>query len=97
MQAALNLLREERRAVIERLAAIEADAGLRADDGAHWRQLRSQARLEIGQIGRAIDVLERIEGGALREVEGRLLAAPPPPPGPRQTGLRARPDYEGRA
>ena len=94
MQAALNLLREERRAVIERLAAIETDAVLKVEDAAHWRQLRTQARLEVGQIARAIDGLERIESGALREAEGRLLA-PPPPPGPRQTGLRARPDGEG--
>jgi hypothetical protein len=68
-EAALNRLKEERLAVIGRRLDIEKDEALKASDSAHWRQLRSQTLLEIGQLGAAIELLERVQCGELVEVD----------------------------
>ena len=68
-EAALNRLKEERLAVIGRRTDIDKDHALKASDYAHWRQLRGQTLLEIGQLGRAIELLERVQSGELVEVD----------------------------
>lgn len=68
-EAALNRLKEEQLAVIGRRLDIDKDAALKASDYAHWRQLRSQTLLEVGQLGRAIELLERVQCGDLVEVD----------------------------
>jgi hypothetical protein len=68
-EAALNRLKEERLAVIGRRLDIDKDAALKASDYGHWRQLRSQTLLEVGQLGRAIELLERVQCGELVEVD----------------------------
>lgn len=68
-EAALNRLKEERLAVMERRKEIEADQSLKGLDFAHWRQLRGQTLLEIGQLGAAIDLLARVQSGRLVEVD----------------------------
>jgi hypothetical protein len=68
-EAALNRLKEERLAVIARRIDIEKDEALKASDSVHWRQLRSQTLLEIGQLGRAVELLERVQCGELVEVD----------------------------
>jgi hypothetical protein len=68
-EAALNRLKEERLAVIGRRLDIDKDDALKASDHAHWRQLRGQTLLEIGQLGRAIELLERVQSGDLVEVD----------------------------
>jgi hypothetical protein len=68
-EAALNRLKEERLAVIGRRLDIDKDAALKASDYDHWRQLRSQTMLEVGQLGRAIELLERVQCGELVEVD----------------------------
>lgn len=88
-EAALNRLKEERLAVIERRDQIDKDAPLKAADVDHWRQLRGQTLLEIGQLGRAIDLLERVQSGALVEVEMPETVVRRVVP-PRQTALIRR-------
>lgn len=87
-EAALNLLREERRAVVEVRRTILRDQDLRASDPGHHTQLCIQALREIQQLTRAIDVLDRMESGELIEVEAGRLTAPHlsglPPIKPRQ-------------
>lgn len=68
-EAALNRLKEERLAVIGRRLDIDKDEALKASDNGHWRQLRSQTLLEVGQLGRAIELLERVQCGELVEVD----------------------------
>lgn len=88
-EAALNRLKEERLAVIERRAGIERDEDLKASDHAHWRQLRAQTLLETGQLAAAIDLLERVSSGRLVEVEMPETVVRRNVP-PRQTALIKR-------
>ena len=55
--------------MIGRRAAIDKDEALKSSDYDHWRQLRGQTLLEIGQLGRAIELLERVQSGELVEVD----------------------------
>lgn len=92
-EAALNRLREERLAVRDIREAILADEGLKASDAAHRRQLLSQTLLELAQLGRAIDLLTRLEAGEVLVVE--VTEAGPGdvfdvPEIPRQSGLIRR-------
>jgi hypothetical protein len=88
-EAALNRLKEERLAVADIHAQLLRDDALKTEDLAHWRQLLSQAVCEMGELGRAIDVLTRLQSGELVEME-------PPEPTvrtvipPRQTALIKR-------
>lgn len=85
-EAALNRLKEERLAVRDIREAILADEALKASDPAHRRQLLGQTLLELGQLGRAIGLLTRIEAGELVEMDAPV-AADIVPDIPRQTGL----------
>ena len=60
-EAALNLLREEGRAVKDRVMEIRRDEALKAEAPAHRLQLLDQALAEMRQIGRAVSVLEAIQ------------------------------------
>lgn len=86
-EAALNRLKEERLAVRDIREAILADEALRASDAEHRRQLLSQTLLELAQLGRAIDILTRLDSGELIEVEHGIAPLPEVPDIPRQTGL----------
>jgi hypothetical protein len=88
-EAALNRLKEERLAVTDIREQILRDEELQASDPAHRRQLLSQTLCELGELGRAIDVLTRLESGDLVEMDApeptvRTVIAP------RQTGLIRR-------
>lgn len=74
-EAALNLLREEGRAVAAMRAAVQADEDLRADDPDHRCRLLVQAAAEAAQIALAVRVLERVEAGELVDI-----TVPPPVP-----------------
>lgn len=67
-QAALNLLREQLRAVADTRRQILADRDLERGDPDHRRQLLIQTRIEMGEIARAVGLLERVEAGTLIEV-----------------------------
>ena len=88
-EAALNRLREERLTVAEVRDQTLRDEKLRREDPAHRRQMLSQTMCELGEIGRAVDLLERVQAGELVEMD-----LPEPvvrvPPAPRQTGLIRR-------
>lgn len=100
-QAALNVLREERLAVVEVRRTIMADEALRRDDPRHHSDLLTQTMAEAAQLSRAITLLERVQDGDLVEVE--TLADLPPikprsEPARRQTALiRPTPSLGGRA
>jgi hypothetical protein len=88
-EAALNRLKEERLAVADARQHILRDEALKASDPVHRRQLLAQTLLELGQLGRAIDLLTRVQAGDLVEMDLPEPAAPRAPP-PRQTGLIRR-------
>lgn len=75
MQAALNILREQRRAVMDVHRQILSDAALKAEDPAHWRQLAGQANAEAGELTAAITLLEKVMDGRLVEEPGAMLSA----------------------
>jgi hypothetical protein len=75
MQAALNILREQRRAVVDVHRQILNDAALKAEDPVHWRQLAGQANAEAGELTAAITLLEKVMDGRLIEEPGALLPA----------------------
>lgn len=85
-EAALNRLKEERLAVADIREQVLRDEGLKATDPAHRRQLLAQTMLELGQLGRAIDLLTRVQGGELVEMDLPEPVIRPPAP-PRQTAL----------
>jgi hypothetical protein len=89
-EAALNRLKEERLAVADAREHILKDEELKASDAAHRRQLLAQTLLELGQLGRAIDLLTRVQAGELVEMDLPEPAEPRAPPPPRQTGLIRR-------
>lgn len=68
-EAALNLLREELRAVTAARRAIMSDRDLAAEDPRHRQQLLTQTMAEIGQHSRAIHLLERVASGDLVEMD----------------------------
>lgn len=68
-EAALNLLREQLRAVADVRRQIASDEALRAEDPKHQHALMVQTLNEMGQLGRAISTLEAVEAG-------RILVAP---------------------
>lgn len=101
-EAALNTLREERRAVSAARAQLLRDEDLRRDEPQHRNQLLAQTMAELAQLSRAITLLERVQAGDLVEMDlPGPAAAPPPterrPPPPRQTGLIRKFRPEGRA
>lgn len=75
-EAALNVLREELRAVTAARRAILSDRALAAEDGAHHQQLLKQTLAEMAQHSRAIRLLERVQAGDLVEMD---LPEPVPP------------------
>lgn len=68
-EAAINLLREERRASVEVRRTILRDRDLAEADPGHHNALLVQTLKEVGQITRAISILERLESGDLVECE----------------------------
>ena len=80
VEAALNLCREELRAVVDVRLAVLNDEALKKADPGHRDDLLRQTRCEIQQLSRAIGILDRIQTGELIEAE---MAAPLP-------ALRAR-------
>jgi hypothetical protein len=76
MQAALNILREQRRAVVDVHRQILNDAALKAEDPAHWRQLAGQANAEAGELTAAITLLEKVMDGRVVEEPGVVTPAP---------------------
>lgn len=64
-EAAINLLREERRGVAEARRTLMRDEDLRQSAPAHRRQLLAQTQAEIVQLGRALDVLIALQDGDL--------------------------------
>lgn len=96
-EAALNRLKEERLSVGDIREQILKDEALQASDPAHRRQLLSQTLCELGELGRAIDVLTRLQSGDLVEMDLPEPVQRPVPP-PRQTALiRRTPEAHGRA
>lgn len=101
-EAALNTLREERRAVSAARAQLLRDEDLRLSDPQHRSQLLAQTMAELAQLSRAITLLERVQSGDLVEMD---LPEPGPPPAPyerkpappRQTGLIRKFRPGGRA
>lgn len=89
-EAALNLLREEGRAVADRRGEIHRDEDLRAEDPDHRCRLLVQTAAEGAQIALAIRVLERAAAGELVDVSA------PPPVGWTPSPAR-RPDLSGLA
>ncbi|MGH7021288.1 MAG: hypothetical protein ACREEY_15515 [Brevundimonas sp.] len=75
MQAALNILREQRRAVLDVHRQILNDDALKVEDAAHWRQLAGQASAEAGELMAAITLLEKVMDGRLIEEPGAMLPA----------------------
>lgn len=93
-EAALNLLREERRAVMAARSQIMRDEDLKRADPGHRGSLLAQTMAELAQLARAITLLERVQSGDLVEMD---LPAPPPTaplvaraPEMRMTGLVRR-------
>lgn len=58
MQAALNRLREEQRAVSEAMAALTAERLHRRDHQAARRNLLNQMAAELGELADAVDLIE---------------------------------------
>lgn len=101
-EAALNLLREQRRAVTDVRRQIASDEALRAEDPRHQHALMVQALAEICQLGAAIRLLEAANDGrvtVLPETVARpRVAAADLPPVQRVSGLSpgfARPSVAG--
>lgn len=88
-EAALNRLKEERLAVADAREHILKDEALKASDPDHRRQLLAQTLLELGQLGRAIDLLARVQCGDLVEMDLPEPFVRPPDP-PRLTALIRR-------
>lgn len=91
-EAALNTLREERRAVTAARGQLLRDEDLRQSDPQHRNQLLAQTMAELAQLSRAITLLERVQSGDLVEMDVASSGLPPAPyrrhPAPaRQTGL----------
>ena len=93
-EAALNLLREQQRAVAAVRRQILADNDLRREDPGHRQDLLTQTLREIGQLSEAVTVLERVQAGlspyAVARVGPRVVGADLPP-AERVSGLTARP------
>lgn len=93
-EAALNLLREQQRAVAAVRRQILSDDDLRREDPAHRQALLTQTLREIGQLSEAVTVLERVQAG-----QSAYAAAPAGPrvvgadlsPAERVSGLTSRP------
>ncbi len=100
-EAALNLLREELRAVTAARRAILSDRDLAAEDPVHQQQLLKQTMAEIAQHSRAISLLERVADGVLVEMDvpDPVMSRPfvQAPRVARQTALIRRVDAGGRA
>ena len=62
-EAALNLLREQRRTVKDVRWDIIRDEALKREDSAHHHQLLIQTQAEQTQLSSAITLLERVEAG----------------------------------
>ncbi len=75
-EAALNLMREQQRAVLDVRRQIMSDAELKAEDPVHHHRLLVQTLAEVGQLGAAIRTLEAVEAG-------RIVVVPDEPVGPR--------------
>lgn len=96
-EAALNRLKEERLAVGDIRDQILKDDDLKGEDPAHRRQLLAQTLCELGELGRAIDVLTRLQSGDLVEMDAPEPVVRTVIP-PRQTALiRKTPEAAGRA
>jgi len=100
-EAALNTLREERRAVSAARAQLLRDEDLRRADPQHRNHLLAQTMAELAQHSRAITLLERVQAGDLVEMD-LPLTLPSGPMAPtsspvRQTGLIRKFRPEGRA
>lgn len=101
-EAALNLLREQRRAVKDVRWAIINDHELARTDAGHRSDLLAQTLAEQGQLTAAIDLLEEVEAGTLVVVDAALSPGPaargePPPRPARAHGLIKRFRPEGQA
>lgn len=70
MQAALNILREQRRAVLDVHRQLLSDHALEAEDPAHRRQLLGQTLAEQRELSEAISLIQRVADGRLVEVAG---------------------------
>lgn len=75
-EAALNLLREQQRAVLDVRRQIMSDAALKAEDPVHHHRLLVQTLAEVGQLGAAVRTLEAAEAG-------RVIVVPEEAIGPR--------------
>lgn len=71
MQAALNILREQRRAVLDVHRQLLNDRALEVEDPAHRRQLLAQSMAEHRELSEAISLIERVTDGRLVEVAGK--------------------------
>jgi|GEM_PF-2315649 len=76
MQAALNILREQRRAVLDVHRQLLNDRALEVEDPAHRRQLLAQTMAEQRELSEAISLIERVMDGRLVEVAGKERPAP---------------------
>lgn len=76
MQAALNILREQRRAVLDVHRQLLNDRALEVEDPAHRRQLLAQTMAEQRELSEAISLIERVADGRLVEVAGKERPAP---------------------
>ena len=101
-EAALNLLREQRRAVTDVRRQIASDEALRAEDPRHQHALMVQALAEIGQLGAAIQLLDAAADGRVTVLPDAVarpsVAAADLPPVQRVSGLSpsfARPGVAG--
>ncbi|HAL06365.1 MAG TPA: hypothetical protein DCP26_03275 [Brevundimonas sp.] len=76
MQAALNILREQRRAVLDVHRQLLRDHALEAEEPAHRRQLLAQTLAEQRELSEALTLIERVMDGRLVEVAGEARPAP---------------------
>ncbi|QBQ49077.1 hypothetical protein [Brevundimonas naejangsanensis] len=76
MQAALNILREQRRAVLDVHRQLLRDHALEAEDPAHRRQLLAQTLTEQRELSVALSLIERVMDGRLVEIAGEPRPAP---------------------
>jgi len=90
-EAALNLLREQQRAVLDVRQQIMSDADLKAQDPVDHHRLLVQTLAEVGQLGAAIRTLEAVEAGRFvvvaEEAVGPRVKAADLPPTERTSGL----------
>nr|WP_314525464.1 hypothetical protein [uncultured Brevundimonas sp.] len=93
-EAALNLLREQLRAVADVRRQISSDETLRAEDPKHQHALMVQTLNEMGQLGRAISTLEAVDAGRIVVAPEIVLrpsvAAADLPPIERSSGLMGK-------